>query len=188
MLYRPIPALLFALSMMGTVCDAGVLSSDWGMSPKALRSTDTPELANKTMECFKFRCMLSAEYTMYDNRMQAEFSFSDGDKDSGKLQGVSLIKYFDPTLSEDPLSPKHKLFTRLVELYTDRYGEPKKSINGEAAKLHGVHTYSWFDSKRNNSIELEKWTGYINLDYAPIRIDKIEQSRNFKKANQESNL
>lgn len=174
MLHRIVPVLIPSLFMMSTLCSAGILSSEWGMSPSSLRSINTPGLVNKTMECFRFRCVLSAEYTMLNNRMEVEFLFSDGDRNSGELLSVSLTRNFDPTSSSDPLSPKQKLFKKLIDLYTDRYGEPKKSINGSAAKLHGVHTYAWFDSKRNNVIELEKWSGYINLDYAAINTDKMD--------------
>jgi len=154
-------ALFLSISLIATVCDAGVLSSEWGMAPYSLRHAYTPELLDKTMECYRSRCIISAEYTMFESRMQAEFVFSDGDKNNGELLSVSLTKHYNPATGPDPLSPKQKLFKKLTKLYKERYGEPEKRIDG-------VQTLTWFDTRRNNSIVLEKRAGYINLDYAPI--------------------
>ena len=70
-------------------CNAGILSSEWGITPSTLMTTTTKKLDDKSINCIK-NCAITAYHTIFSKKMNAKFWFTTNDKHNARLKEVWL--------------------------------------------------------------------------------------------------
>lgn len=168
MLRRIIYFSTFIILFVPALSHAGILSTEWGSSPDSFITKKTRQLTNKQMKCIQ-NCAITANYTIFNNHMEAKFWFETNNKKNGMLKEVWLIseKFINKKISEHSTS-QINLFNNFKNLYTKKYGEPELKHRNDTMELLGIITYIWKDNKRSNNIQLENWINQVRLKYKPL--------------------